>query len=261
MDSAGAVVGPALSLALVAAVGMKSMFLLTFVPGLIAAGLIVFLVREKPHVPDLQHGLWHGVGHLPKSYYKYLAGVGIAGLGDFSNTLLILWATQSWTARFGMQRAAAFAMAFYIGYNLVYTASCYLSGNLADRFPKHWVLATGYALAVVPAVALMVPADSFTKFAVVFGFSGLYMGVWETLEHATAATLLPPERRGTGFGLLATVNGIGDFVASTSVGALWVVSPMSAMIIVILLSLGGAAIIAGTGREAREKSKPPPRGA
>ena len=108
-------------------------------------------------------------------------------------------------------------MDFYIGYNLIYTASGYLSGNLADRFPKRWVLAVGYSVAAIPAMALLLPGDSFAKFAVVFGFSGLYMGVWETLEHATVATLLH-ERRVAGFGLLATVNGIGDFVASTSVG-------------------------------------------
>ena len=74
-------------------------------------------------------------------------------------------------------------MGFYVGYNVVYTASCYVSGHLADRFPKQWVLAIGYSVAIIPATALMLPGDSFVKFAVVFGFSGLYMGVWlETLE-------------------------------------------------------------------------------
>ena len=72
------------------------------------------------------------------------------------------------------------------------------------------------------------------------------MGVWETLENSTAATLLPSAVRGLGFGVLATVNGIGDFVSSAAVGALWVVSPVWAMALVIVSSLGGAAIIAST---------------
>ena len=63
-------------------------------------------------------------------------------------------------------------MAFYIGYNLIYTASCYISGNLADRFPKRWVLAVGYSVAAIPAMALLLPGNSFAKFAVVFGFPG-----------------------------------------------------------------------------------------
>jgi MFS family permease len=246
MDSAGAVIGPALSLGLVTSVGMRWTFLLTLIPGLIAVALIAFVVREKPHTPELRHGFWHGMNHLPREFHKYLVGVGIAGLGDFSNTLLILWATQAWTPRFGLQQAAVFAMAFYIGYNVVYTASCYVSGYLADHLPKQWILPIGYSIAVIPATGLLMPGDSFLKFAVVFGFSGLYMGVWETLEYTTAATMLPQGNRGAGFGVLATVNGIGDFIASVSVGALWVVSPVYAMIFVIVTSLGGAVVIAGT---------------
>ena len=49
MDSAGAVVGPALALVL-AAVGLRGTFALTLVPTLIAAALIAFLVREKSHL-------------------------------------------------------------------------------------------------------------------------------------------------------------------------------------------------------------------
>lgn len=113
------------------------------------------------------------------------------------------------------------------------------------------MLAAGYSIAVVPAVALMLPGDSPAKFAVVFGFSGLYMGVWETLETATSAEMLPEASRGVGFGVLATVNGVGDFVSSASVGLLWTIHPAAAMTFVIAASLSGAAIIAYTGEKER----------
>ncbi len=246
MDSAGAVIGPAISVGLVALIGLRPMFLVTLIPGLLAGGSILFLVREKEHAPAEKQTLWQGMRALPNDFRRYLIGVGIAGIGDFSKTLLILWATQAWTVRFGLARAATLAMTFYIGYNVVYTISCYISGFLADRFPKNWVLAIGYSVAVVPATALMLPGDSFGKFAVIFAFAGLYMGVWETLENSTAATMLPHSVRGLGFGVLATVNGIGDFVSSAAVGVLWVFSPIAAMLLVIVSSLGGAAIIAST---------------
>jgi MFS family permease len=143
-------------------------------------------------------------------------------------------------------------MTFYVGYNVVYTVSCYVSGGLADRFPKQRVLAVGYALAAIPAVALIVPSDSYMKFAIVFGFSGLYMGVWETLENTAAATMLPAHVRGIGFGVLATVNGLGDLISSIAVGFLWVASPVAAMAFVIVTSLLGAAMIATTRPVARE---------
>jgi MFS family permease len=246
MDSAGAVVGPALALLLVTTVGLRWMFALTLVPGLAAALLIAFAVREKEHAPQPHIRLWGGMKALPGDFRLFLVGVGIAGLGDFSNTLLILWATEAFTTRYGLEQAATLAMLFYLGYNVVYTASCYVSGALADRLPKKWVLAAGYSLAVIPALALLVPGDSFWKFGVVFAVSGLYMGVWETVENSTAASLLPAKLRGVGFGTLATVNGMGDLISSTLVGLLWVVSPAWAMSYVIGTSLTGAAIIAAT---------------
>lgn len=83
----------------------------------------------------------------------------------------------------------------------------------------------------------------------VFGFSGLYMGVWETLEAATSAEMLPERSRGVGFGVLATVNGVGDFISSASAGLLWTIHPVAAMTFVIVTTLVGAAIIAYTGEK------------
>jgi MFS family permease len=257
MDSAGAVVGPLLAIGIAAALGpghFQWLFVFTLVPGLIAALLIALLVRERPHEPRPKARLWGNLRSLPKPFKEYLVGVGVAGIGDFSNTLLIFWATQAWIPRNGKAEAVTMAMLFYVGYNVVYTVSCYVSGLLADRFPKHWVLSIGYSLAVIPAVALLWPGDALAKFAIVFGFSGLYMGVWETLESSTAATMLPAETRGTGFGLLATVNGVGDFVSSALVGLLWTFSPAAAMAFVMVMSLAGAAIIAWAGSKAARKS-------
>lgn len=252
MDSLGAVIGPLIALALIASLGapvkraMRLLFLLTLVPGVIAGLLIALLVREKPHEAQPNLRLWTSITSLPQSFRKFLLGVGIAGIGDYSNTLLILWATQAWTPLYGLARAGSYAMAFYVGYNVIYTISCYVSGMLADRFEKQRVLAAGYALAVIPAAALIWPSASFLKFGIVFGFSGLYMGMWETLESTAAAIMLPKQLRGSGFGVLATVNGIGDFVSSALVGFLWVLHPAAAMGFVIVTSLLGAVIIATT---------------
>jgi MFS family permease len=250
MDSAGAVIGPLLAVGLVAAVGFRWLFVCTLVPGLLAVLTIVFLVRERPHEPRPQARLWGDLKSLPMPFKEYLVGVGLAGSGDFSKTLLIFWATIAWTPRYGAVEAGAMAMLFYVGYNVIYTVSCYVSGMLADRFPKHWVLSIGYSLAVVPAVALLWPGDGLIKFAVAFGVSGVYMGVWETVEDSTAATMLPAETRGTGFGLLASVNGVGDLISSALVGSLWTFSPPAAMLFVIATSLSGAAMIAWAGHKA-----------
>jgi MFS family permease len=247
MDSAGAVLGPLLALGLVGAIGLRPTLALTLVPGLLAALAIATLVREKQHPPRRAQKLWASLRTFPMAYRRFLFGVGIAGLGDFSNTLLILWATQAWTPRLGVVAAARWAMLFYVGYNVVYMLSCSVAGALADRFPKVRVLASGYLLAAIPAMALLIRGDSFTKFAVVFGISGVYMGFWETVEGSAAAELLPANVRGVGFGVLATVNGIGDLFSSILVGVLWTASPVLAMSAVIVLCLVGAVVVNRSG--------------
>jgi MFS family permease len=257
MDSAGAVVGPLLAIVMKGLVGLRWLFAFTFIPGALAALSIGFLVRERPHQPKPHARLWGNLRALPHDFKEYLLGIGIAGLGDFSNTLLILWAIQAWTKDgYDLEAAATRAILFYVGYNVVYTFSCYVAGLLADRFAKHWVLAAGYSLATVPAVALLLPGDSTLKFALVFGFSGVYMGLWETVESATAATMLPAEIRGTGFGALETVGGLGDILSSVLIGWLWTISRPAAMGFVMLASLTGAAIVAHTGARAARRKGP-----
>jgi MFS family permease len=248
MDSAGAVLGPLLALALVGAIGMRSTLALTLVPGVLAALAIATLVREKPHAPRPTQRLWASFRTFPVAYRRFLFGVGTAGLGDFSNTFLILWATQAWTPRLGVVAAARWAMLFYVGYNVVYMVSCSVAGTLADRFPKVRVLASAYLLATIPAAALILPGVSFAKFAAVFALSGVYMGFWETVEASAAAELLPPDVRGVGFGVLATVNGMGDLFSSVLIGILWTVSPLVSMSAVILLCLVGAVLVGRSSR-------------
>ncbi|MHB2025953.1 MAG: MFS transporter [Elusimicrobiota bacterium] len=244
MDSTGAVLGPALVFLFLGAIGLKAIFWISGALGLLAAMSFGFLVREKDR-PDFapRASRSFGFGALPAAFKRYLAGVGLAGSGDFSKTLLILWAGQAWAGRYGALGAARLAMIFYAGGNAVHAASCYLSGMLADRFPKRRLLALGYAAGALPALALLIPGASILKFSIVFGFSGLYGGLLETVEKAAAAEMMPPHLRSSGFGLLAAVNGIGDAVSSAMAGILWVFSPVAAVGWTTLAFWAGAAVL------------------
>ena len=164
MDSAGAVLGPLVALVLLATVAANNnryLFILTLiVPGMLAALAIGLLVHERPHTPGVEKRWFANIRALPAEFKRFLIGIGLAGLGDYSKTLLILWAAQAWTPRYGAARANLMAILFYVGYNVVYTVCCWLAGLLADRLPKYWVLGVGYLLAVLPAIALVMPGDS-----------------------------------------------------------------------------------------------------
>jgi MFS family permease len=149
-------------------------------------------------------------------------GVGVFGAGDFSHTMLILYASRMLAAEHGVARAASLAVALYTLHNIFYAASAYLSGWLSDRVrQRKFVLAAGYGLGVVTALLLCTATHSLLVLAVICALAGIYVGTEEALEDSVAAELVSKEQHGMAFGTLAAVNAGGDFVSSIMVGALW----------------------------------------
>ena len=89
---------------------------------------------------------------------------------------------------------------------------------------------------------IVVPAHpSLPALLTLFLIAGLALSAEEVLEGTVAAELLPDTLRGTGYGVLAAVNGVGDLVASTTVGLLWAtVSPAVGFSFAACTSLLGA---------------------
>ena len=55
----------------------------------------------------------------------------------------------------------------------------------------------------------------------VFILAGIYIAVQDALEASLTASYVPVEIRSIGYGILGSVNGVGDFVSSLVVGFLW----------------------------------------
>jgi MFS family permease len=224
MDTLGAIAGPltAMWLLRVTHHSYRTVFLWTLLPGMIAVASFWFLVRERPIATRKQQSFWTGLKELPGSFREFLLSVGIFGSGDFSHTLLILYATRMLTPAQGTARAASIAIGLYTLHNVFYAASAYVSGWISDHVPRRKiVLAGGYALAGVTAVFLMAAPSSLWLLGLIFVLAGLYVGTEEPLEDSLAAELLPREQHGMAFGTLAAVNAVGDFVSSVVVGFLW----------------------------------------
>ena len=158
---------------------------------------------------------------LPPTFRKFLVAVGLFGAGDFAHTLLILLATQKLTPELGATKAASVAVGLYVLHNVFYAGFAFIAGWLADRFPKHLVLATGYALAAGIALAIMFLPLTVWTLGGIFVLGGVYVAIEETLEDSFCAELVSEEHHGMAFGTLATVNGVGDFASSIIVGTLW----------------------------------------
>jgi MFS family permease/HEAT repeat protein len=252
-DTVGAIIGPLLG---VAAIGLlhgrfpdpstpfRIVFLLTLIPGLGAALAFALTVRERRRTPN--HGLafWHSIRSLPRPYRRFLVGVFVFGLADFAPTLLILRATDLLSPAQGVAHAAQLAALLYAVRNLFYAGASFPIGLLGDRLGRRGLLAGGYALATLTFIGFMRQSSALPYLVLLFAATGVFIAVEDALEGATAAELLPAETRGLGYGVLGTVNGVGDLFSSVIVGVLWAqVSVTAGLIYATVLSLAGAVLI------------------
>jgi MFS family permease len=169
-------------------------------------------------------------------------------MGDFAPTLLILGATQLLTPAYGVVRAAQLAALFYTLRNVAYAAASYPIGALSDRVGRRGLLVIGYLVGVVVAAgfaaAFAFSWRSLGYLSLLFVLAGLYIAAEDALEGVMTADATEATTRGTAYGLLASVNGVGDFTASAVVGLLWTaVSPVVGFAYAAALMLAGAVVL------------------
>jgi MFS family permease len=244
MDTLGAIFAPitALWMLQLTAHNYHQVLAWTLVPGILAVLTLGMLVREKPNHPPAAGSFWVGVRQLPPSFRKFLLAVGIFGLGDFSHTLLIFFATQALTPSHGKAVAASIAVGLYLLHNIFYAAFAYVSGWLSGHVPqRRAILAAGYGLAVTMALLLVFGPKSVPLLGAVFALAGIVVGVEEALEDSLAAELVPQSQHGMAFGTLAAVNAVGDFASSFVIGVLWTAASPS-----IAFGLSGILFLLGS---------------
>lgn len=233
MDNLGAIGGPLLALALVAAVGVREAILLSVIPGLIAALAIVLAIRAMPRQERRSHEpLRVRIRPVLRGRLGVLMrGVGAFEIGNIAATLLILRATELLTPGRGEGTAVKIALVLYAGYNLAATVASIPAGRLSDRHGPRAVLVAGAALFAAAYLVLAATGAGIALLAGGFALAGLGIACVETAEHAAVATLAPEAIRGSAFGLLAAVQSFGNLAASAVAGLLWTaISPVAAFV-------------------------------
>jgi len=222
MDTTGAILAPLLVLLLLRlGWSYRALILLSSLPALIAVLAIVFLVKETAGRVPIRSPLFGSFSNFPYEYNKFLVAVGLFGLGDFADTFYILYAVSVLEPVHGATLAATLSVAFYALHNVFYAVCSYFGGWCADYMNKRLLLVAGYISAALAALCLIIQVDNYAGLALMFSFGGIGVGIYEAVEDALAADLLPNEIRGSGYGALAVVTGIGDWLSSFIVGWLW----------------------------------------
>jgi MFS family permease len=222
MDTAGAIVAPLLVLAALSlGATYRQVILASVIPGIAAALCIIFLVREHTNRTRVRRPLLTSFGGLPPRFYRFLAGVGLFGLGDFADTFYMLYAVSVLTPTRGAAQAGTISIALYVVHNIAYTLTAYVGGWLADQHNKRVLLVIGYLCAAVACAMMVARVASLPALGLLFLIGGAAVGIYETVEDSIVAELVPDARRGSAYGALAVTTGAGDLASSLVVGWLW----------------------------------------
>ena len=232
LDTVGAIIGPAIALLLIPYMPLSNIFFLSFIPAVVCFVIVVTFVKEKTgHGVTANDGLngkarsfFASVKILPNRFRVFLLSAGLFGIANFSNVIFTLRAEQVLQPSLGVTAASEFAVLLYLVLNIVYAFSSFPAGHFADKMSKRRLLGFGYSVFALACIASVFETANLLILVTIFILAGLQTAIVDTVERAYASELITePTLRGTGFGVLQTVNGVGDFVSSTMIGVLWAV--------------------------------------
>ncbi|HET7291370.1 MAG TPA: MFS transporter [Vicinamibacteria bacterium] len=211
MDNAGAVLGPLIAAAALAAgFELRAVFALALVPGLLSVLVLVLGVSDGARGSPAPRGAG---SRLSPGFARYLAALGVFTLGNSSDAFLILRAQE-----LGVPLVAVPLL--WMFHHVVKAGLGTPLGALSDRLGRKRAIAFGwvvYALSYVGFAAAHAPLHAW----LLFGLYGVFHAATEGAERALVADLVPEGARGRAFGWYHAVTGAALLPASLLTGALW----------------------------------------
>ena len=219
LDTLGAFLGPlaAIGLMWLFSDDFRSVFWVAVIPAFLALALIMFAVKE-PARPETLRQVRNPLsraelGRLGAAYWWVVGVAFLFTLARFSEAFLILRAEAA-----GLP--LMLVPLVLVAMNAVYALSAWPVGALSDRTGRMGLLGVGLGLLIVADLVL---AFSEGLFGMALGVLvwGLHMGFTQGLLSTLVAETVPPELRGTAFGMFNLVTGVALLLASLIAGGLW----------------------------------------
>jgi MFS family permease len=220
LDQVGAVAGPlVVAGALYLGGGYHLSFGLLAIPASLSLLTLLAARRLYPRPQELEGAMAKPLdgaqGAFPRIFWVYLAGIACVGIGyaDFS---LLAFHLKANSLVPDVQIPVFFAIAMAID-----GLAALLMGRLFDR----WGL--GVLIPISILTALIAPlAFSFTYGLILAGVVlwGVGMGAQESIMRSAIATMVPPGRRGSAYGVFNMAYGLFWFLGSAALGILYGIS-------------------------------------
>lgn len=220
LDTLGAVLGPVLALIFLYFLPGKyrMLFLVAFVPGLIAI-LLIFLLNEKRKEPTMSStrisflSFIKYVKSSPVLYRKLIIGLLIFTLFNSSDIFLLLKIKTS-----GFSDLAVIGI--YVFYNLVFALSSYPIGVMADKVGMKKIFIIGLVLFALTYFGMSFN-NTVAGFLLLFLSYGLYAASTEGISKAWISNITDKRDTATAIGAYTAFQSICTMIASSFAGFLW----------------------------------------
>jgi MFS family permease len=225
MDSAGAIAGPLLALALMAHYGMRGVFAAAAFPGALCVLVAWLGVREVRHAgkapthsqkapmsgaPTADTGIRV---HLPFGYYYVLVVVTLFSLANSSDMFLVLRAGN-------VGIPASQSPLLGLVFNVTFTLMSWPAGKFSDRFSRSTIAAGGYAVFAI-VYFMFALAPSRRAIWLTMAFYGLFYALTNPVLKALVVETVGSDVRGRALGIYFFVTSVTTLLASVITGALW----------------------------------------
>ena len=221
MDQIGAFLGPMMLFIVLTAKGKEEKlssyafcFLLLGIPALVTLSLVLFARRKYPRPHEFEREKPRNAGDgLKGAYWFYLAGISLlaAGFADFPLMAYHFAKTKLLTDNLV---PVLYAVAMGID-----AASALFFGRMYDRKGMTAIMISSAVSALFAPLAFLGGSPALAVAGVALW--GVGMGAQESILKAAVTTIVPPEKRGTGFGIFNTGFGAFWFLGSWLMGVLY----------------------------------------
>ena len=230
MDTVGACIGPVLALFFLwfRPGDYKMLFIIAFLPGIIAVLLTLFIKEKHQEVKTtIGKGFFAYLGYwkrAPREYKLLVTGLLFFALMNSSDAFLLLALKQ-------VGYSDAHMIGFYIFYNLSFALLAFPAGMLADRIGLRSMIVIGLIIFAV-VYGLMGFVHGLIGFGILFLFYGFYAAATDGISKAWISNVAEKSEIATAIGFYSSMLSIATLISSSMAGLLWAIYGMKAMFLI-----------------------------
>lgn len=207
MDNSGAIIGPLLACLILYLTHnhFQSLFLWATLPALLGVLAVIIGIKEERTIAKAKSKRL-SVRQLPKRYFLFLLVIFIFSLGNSSDALLLIKASETVVDK-------AWIPFMYMITNVTSVMLAIPIGKLSDRIGREKLITAGFAVYAVTYL-LFGRLNSFAAFMPLFALYGVYGALTDVSQKSFISDITDKDMKGSGYGLYHATLGLTLLPAS-----------------------------------------------